>query len=350
MLSSNLFQMKPLRLVPARRSIKATLCAAVVLSVLAAAAGYTQSNPPMGAAQVTPGDDIDRAFGGNRPAETPAPWMAPAPGQAGSPTVISPPGGGQNAPRPVAQPAPGQPLPQTGQPSQAQPARPAPTPAQQMQQGRPAGAPPAQNVQSPGQPGLAPGGGQVAPVRGDPIDPARQPLRLPAPAPGPVVIQQEIQPANEIDMTEDDALRQIESLTRQRRIFELQRLVEAEKLGIERALADRRKIANELRGPQPNPIIDPPAPPPPSPPPATQNSVSSSIERPDGDIVSQMAVLTIAGPADRLVATVRVNGFGNVQVRSGGTLPGNVRVVSLSSNGLTVRPPSGGVRLVPFAQ
>jgi type IV pilus biogenesis protein PilP len=312
-------------------SLRTTLLGAVAISIIAAAVGHAQVAPSMGNAEVISGDQIDRNFGVGRPAGTPpsaVPWGGAAPAAQPAARPVAP-----ATPSPVVQP----------QPSQA---RPAPTPAAPVGQAAPAGAQP-RPVAQPAQPVMpALPAGAVAPVSpGDPVSSSRQPIRLPTASSG-AVVQTEVQPSNEIEMSEEEAVRQIESLTRQRRIFEMQRHVEAEKLAIERALAERRKVISESRGPAQPPVIEAAPPPPPMPAP----SASSALEQPDGDIVTQMSVLSITGPADRLVATVRVNGFGNVQVRTGGTLPGNVRVVSLSSNGLAVRAPAGGTRLVPFAQ
>ncbi len=326
--------------------LMAAVSALTILSVVSVMVHAQSPGVPEAGAQVTPGDRIDQLFSGSNPAPPAAQNNTTAsPGQTSRPATNGPaagarsaqsevplgPGGGQVAP---VTPSPS-PVPVTTPPwgaSQAVPVRPALVPGSVQAVG------PGQV--SPAVPGAL---GGAAPAT------AARPLTQPAPTAPDV----EVQPSNEINLTEEDAVRQIETLNRQRRVLETQRHVEAERLAIFRTIQDLRKVMNESRAvasPVPG-FQEPVAPPPPVSSAAAGQIPVGALERsPETtDPISQMAVLSIAGPVERLVATVRVQGFGNMQVRTGSTLPGNVRVVSVEGRGITVRSVTGGARLLPFA-
>lgn len=321
--------------------LRRALLASAALSAVVVGSAMSFAQAPMGNAEVISGDAIDRSFGGST-AEPPRPVVPPrppaevgrAPWENGAPVGVAPPVASQAAPVQSPRPA-GQVAAPVASGAQASPRHVQPVQPVQPSQARPVIPVPL-------------GAGQVAPVSqgistNDPTGRGRlpvQPRRLSFP-PG-----SEVQPSTEIDVSEEEATRQLENLNRQRRILETQRQVETERLAIERALADRRKVLSEGQTPPP---VDPPPPPPAAAAPS-EGSVADAIERERlSDPTGQMAVLSIVGPSDRLVATVKINGFGNVMVRAGGVLPGNVRVVSLTGNGLTVRPLNGAARLLPFA-
>jgi len=329
-----------------RKSSSKLMAAAAALAILSVASAMVHaqsSGVPEAGAQVTAGDRIDQLFSGN-PATQAAPernGSASPPPRSTDPVVPIRPvqaegqplglGGGQVVPMGASSPAPSATSPPWGAPPQSSSSRPALVP-------RPS---------APSTSGQASPGASSVTLATPSSNAGQSPPASPAPA-----IEVEVQPSNEINLTEEDAVRQIETLNRQRRVLETQRHVEAERLAIYRTIQDLRKVMNESRAvaPQVSAFQEPAAPVPVVPNSASGQVPAGVLERASetADPISQMAVLSIAGPVERLVATVRVQGFGNMQVRTGSTLPGNVRVVSVEGRGITVRSATGSSRLLPF--
>ena len=152
-------------------------------------------------------------------------------------------------------------------------------------------------------------------------------------------------------LNDEEAAVQIEEADRILRVLKARDEATKVRLDLLKREAEIRKADLEAAPPAPAPrqqaFLPPPAPPAPKPVDKAAEK-SSRDEREHGTVTQRFATVSIAGPEGRLVAVMRVKGFGDVQVKRGTSLPSGFKVANVEARGVSVKKDEGPAILVPF--